>query len=239
MIAEDRDGYHRQPLRFPSVEAAAAAAPTQEDCVDADDFDTGRVGARGRKCKNLLNSDVGLTDLNLGRSAYLAGVLKPYTVLITDLQRVHPEQHWCVRRIRKFYMVMQTSWVGSRTQSPVYAGRAFREWCDEMEVLGKTDLVDLVKKECRSFSGVILTSIKERLSHTWDSIQALELIDPLGPELGRFATDQVWEALKDLCSRRALDYDLCKEQIVEMRATAADLNPDDRQLIRLDLCGYL
>ena len=239
VIAEDRDGYHLQPLRFPSAEAAAAAAPTQEDCVDADDFDTGRVGARGRKCKNLLNSDVGLTDLNLGRSAYLAGVLKPYTVLITDLQRVHPEQHWCARRIRKFYMVMQTSWVGSRTQSPVYAGRAFREWCDEMEVLGKTDLVDLVKKECRSFSGVILASIKERLSHTWDSIQALELIDPLGPELGRFATDQVWEALKDLCSRRALDYDLCKEQIVEMRATAADLNPDDRQLIRLDLCGYL
>ena len=235
----DRDGYHRQPQRFPSAEAAAAAAPEQQDMVDADDFDTGRDGARGRKCKNLLNRDVGLTDLNFGRSAYLAGVLKPYAVLIEELQRVHPEQHWCARRIRKFYMVMQTSWVGSATQTPVYAGREFREWCDEMEALDKEDLVDLVKKECRSFSGVILASIKVRLSHTWASIQALELIDPLGPELGRFATDEVWAALKDLCSRRGLDYDLCKEQIVEMRSAADGLHADDRQLIKLDLCGYM
>ena len=77
----DADGYQPQPRLFSSAEAAAASAPSQTECVRVDNFDEGRVGATGKKCKNLLNKDVGLTDLNCGRSAYLSGLLKPYQVL--------------------------------------------------------------------------------------------------------------------------------------------------------------
>jgi len=95
----DADGY--QPVRqlFPS---AASSAPTQDALINADESDEGDVDAKGRKCKNLLNKNVGLTDLNIGRSAYLTGVLKPYKVLIESLQSIQqPEQHLAARRIRK------------------------------------------------------------------------------------------------------------------------------------------
>ena len=77
----DADGYQPQPRLFASAEEAAASAPTQAECVRADNFNEGRVDVTGRKCKNVLNKDVGLTDLNCGRSAYLSGLLKPYQVV--------------------------------------------------------------------------------------------------------------------------------------------------------------
>ena len=106
----DADGYQPQRQVFASAREAAAAAPTQEELVAADDFDEGDTDVRGKRCKNLLNKNVGLSDLNFGRSAYLSGVLKPYKVLVESLQRVQcPEQHLVARRYHKFYMVMQTS----------------------------------------------------------------------------------------------------------------------------------
>ena len=108
----DADGYQPQRQLFASAEEAAASAPSQAVCVRADNFDQGHVGVTGMKCKNLLNKDVGLTDLNCGRSAYLAGLLKPYQVLIEQLQRIEqPEQHLAARRIRQFYMIMKMSCV--------------------------------------------------------------------------------------------------------------------------------
>ena len=56
-----------------SVQEAAASAPSQEDLVAADNFDVGDVDAPKTRRKNMLNPDVGLTDLNCGRSCYLAG----------------------------------------------------------------------------------------------------------------------------------------------------------------------
>jgi len=236
----DDDGYQPRVQLFSSAEEARASAPTQEELTAADDFDEGDADATGRMCKNLLNKNVGLSDLNAGRAAYLTGVLKPYKVLVEALQRVEqPEQHLAARRIRKFYMVLNTSWIGSAETEPMYACRAFREWSEEMDELGKGDLVKLVKRECRAFAGVLIASVKERLSATWDYIQALELIDPLGPEPERYATPSVWAAFQDLCNRRGVDYDVCREELVGMRAEAKDLNDQAKSLIRMDLCGYL
>ena len=216
----DADGYQPQRQLFPSARQAAASAPTQDELVAADDFDEGDVDAKGRKCKNLLNPNVGLTDLNCGRSAYLTGVLKPYKVLIESLQGIQqPEQHLVTRRIRKWYMIMQSSWVGTAEQEPMYACRNFREWVSDMEEIHKFDLVKLVKRECRAFAGVLVASIKERLAKTWPYIQALELIDPLGPALDRYATTDVWTAFRDLCSRRGIDCDLCQEKILLIYGT--------------------
>ena len=68
------------------------------------DFDEGDLDVAGM-CKNLLNKNLGLSDLNVGRSAYLTGVLKPYKDFVESLQRIdQPEQHLTTRRIRKFYM---------------------------------------------------------------------------------------------------------------------------------------
>ena len=76
-------------------------------------------------------------------------------------------------------------------------------------------------------------------THSRNPSQALELIDPLGPDPERYATPEVWNALKDLCSRRGIDYDAVKEQILNSRAEASQLDPNSRSLIRSDLCGYM
>ena len=203
----DEDGYQAAPELFDSAEEAARSAPSQEDMADADGFDEGAAGATGRKRKNLLNRDVGLTDLNIGRSAYLSGALLPYKILIKEIQRCsQPEQHLMVRRIRKFFMVMKTSWIGTAAAEPVFACQTFRVWVSAMIEDGKEDLVKLVKKECRAFCSVMVSSAKKRLESTWNYIQALELIDPLGPELARFTTPAVWDAAEDLCKRRGIDF---------------------------------
>lgn len=228
------------PSLFDSAKEAAAAAPSQDDLMAADGFDVGCVEATSRKCKNMLNANVGLTDLNCGRSAYLSGALKPYKVLVGRIQRNdRPDQHLMARRIRHFCMVMKQSWIGTRTSEPVFACRAFQEWIEEMLEVGKDDLIKIVKQECRSFSSVLVSSLKERLSSTWDYIYALELVDPMGPELGRYATDGVWEAFKNLCNRRGIDFYKCQEQIIQMRANEPNLGAQDRSMILASLRGYL
>jgi hypothetical protein len=246
-MGDDRidDGY--LPLDDAAIADAAAAAPTQQECVFEDDFDTGNDGARGRKRKNLLNRDVGLTDLNFGRSAYLAGLLKPYKVLVEELlQNVQTaEQHLAGRRLRKFYMVMKSGWIGTQENEPMYAGREFHEWVEEMEAENKNELVAVVKREARSFASVFVASVKRRLSSTWNHLQCLELIDPLGPCHLTYAKPPVWRALRDLYGRRGIEAETgktfadCREEILHMRASAQDLDPQSRALIRSDLCAYL
>ena len=53
------------------------------------------------------------------------------------------------------------------------------------------------------------------------------------------ATPAVWNALKDICSRRRLNYHNCKEQILTMRTQAENLDVESKSMIRMDLCGYL
>ena len=158
----DDDGYQPQPQLFKSADEAARSAPSQSDMEDADDFDEGNDNAARHKRKNLLNKSVGLTDLNLGRSAYMAGALKPYKILVEQLQRTdQPVQHKAARQIRQFYMVMKASYIGTPESEPMFACREFQEWCAEMETKGKEELVALVKTECRAFCSVMITSVKE------------------------------------------------------------------------------
>ena len=240
------DGYQPQRQLFPTIAAAAAGAPSQQQCVRHDKFDTGDEDARGYKLKNLLNPDVGLSDLNFGRSAYLSGVLKPYKILVEELQSVQtPEQHLAARRLRKFYMVMKNAWIGTDENEPMYACKAFEDWVQEMKAVGKDNLVAVVKKEARSFSSIFVASVKARLSSTWDYIQCLELIDPLGPDPLVYATPAVWDALRDLYDRRNIedktgkDFDSVREEILRMRAQAQNLDIESKSLIRSDLCAYL
>ena len=236
----DEDGYQPQPQLFPSATAAARSAPSQDDLVACDNFDEGNEDATRFKCKNMLNKHVGLTDLNMGRCCYMTGVLKPYKLLVEELQGFStPQQHLAARRIRKFYMVVTTGWVGTRTAEPMFPCHAFRTWTENMSSAGKDELVDLIKKECRAFAGVLVASIKQRLSADWNYVQALELIDPLGPALDRYATPEVWAALHDLCERRGIDFDKVQEQIVNARADADQLDDVERSAIRADLCGFL
>ena len=161
---EQDDDFVREPRLYRSVQTAADAAPSQEDLVQADGFDCGAEGASRYLRKNLLNPDVGLTDLNCGRSCYLSGVLKPYKVLVESLQRVTtPEQHLAARRFRQFYMVMQKAWIGSETSEPMFACQAFQEWMEEMEGKNKSALVRLVKQECRSFASIFVSVLRSRL----------------------------------------------------------------------------
>ena len=168
-VAEDRldtDDYQPATQLFTSAEAAAASAPSQMRLVEADDFDVGDVEATKFKCKNLLNKDVGLTHINIGRSAYMSGVLKPYKFLIESLQRHGtPQQHMVARNIRRFYMVMRSGWTGTRLTEPMYSCRAFQEWVESL-LPHKETLVKLIKKEARAFASVFVHSVKERLAPT-------------------------------------------------------------------------
>ena len=134
---------------------------------------------------------------------------------------------------------MQNSWIDTDTSEPMYACRAFQEWVQDMEAADKGELIKLVKMECRAFSSIIVRVLRSRLRSIWQHIQALELIDPLGPDLDQYATPAVWNALKDLCGRRGIDFHACKEQIIELRAEASALDKDSKAMIRMDLVQYL
>ena len=108
----------------------------------------------------------------------------------------------------------------------------------------KQELAAAVKKEARSFASIFVSSVKRRLSSTWDYIQCLEIIDPLGPALTTYATATVWTAVKDLYDRRNIvddtghTFDDCREQILTIRAEAPGFDPESTSLIRSDLCAY-
>ena len=163
-----------------------------------------------------------------------------HKVLVESLQGAsRPEQHLTARRFRRFYTVMQKSWIGTETSEPMYACKEFQLWIEEMEVKNKSDLVRLVKQECRSFSSVLVASLCSRMRPTWQYLQAMELIDPLGPDMDQYVTTAVWDALKDLCRRRGIDFHKCKDDIVTIRAEAPDLDRQSQAMIRMDLCGYM
>ena len=61
----------------------------------------------------------------------------------------------------------------------------------------------------------------------------------MGPDLDQHATPAVWAALKDLCRRRGLNFYLCQQQILQLRAAAPGLDRESKAMIRMDLGGYL
>ena len=160
--------------------------------------------------------------------------------MIEQLQGVQkPEQHLAARHIRSFYQMMRSGWIGTETSEPMYACQSFHEWMDEMIAAGKDDLIKLIKKECRAFASIIVTVLRHRLRSIWQYIQCLELIDPKGPDMDQHATTAVWNALKDLCRRRDLNYHKCREEILKVRSEASNLDKDSEALVRMDLCSYL
>lgn len=94
------------------------------------------------------------------------------------------QQHLAARRIREFYAQLSYGWIGTRTSEPMFPNAAFQEWIQTMTDAGQSDLVKLVKQECRAFASVLIASVKKRLEPYWSYIQSLELIDPLGKLLG-------------------------------------------------------
>ena len=173
------DGYQPAPHVFPGMEEVVALTPTQDDMVEEEDFNEGNNDARGKMKKRLLNRDVGITEINLARSCWIAGVLMPYKVLIEKLQIIRcPQQHLAARRIREFYMQMELCWIGTRDTEPLYPYTPFQDWMKKMRAEGREKLVEKVCKECRIFCSVLVHSAKGRLEPTWNHIQALELIDP-------------------------------------------------------------
>ena len=235
----DADGYEPRPQRFDTVQDLIVSLPNQSDFVDEEKFDEGDLMARGRKCKNLLNKNVGLTETNIGRCCYMAGVLLPYKILVEKLQVSKcPQQHLAARRIREFYMEMNVGWIGTDTNDPIYPYTPFQDWMSHMKSEGEDELVRLICIECRTFADILVRSVRGRLDSIWNYIQALELIDPLGPDLGQYATREVWDALKDLCSRRDVDFDVVQQQIIRERGRCTQLPEQTKSYIRHDLIGY-
>ena len=90
------------------------------------------------------------------------------------------KQHLAARRIREFYAQLSHGWIGTRTREPMFPNSAFQAWMQTMTDAGQSELVKLVKQECRAFASVLIASVKKRLEPYWSYIQSLELIDPLG-----------------------------------------------------------
>ena len=60
----------------------------------------------------------------------------------------------------------------------------------------------------------------------------------MGPDLTRFATPPVWDALNDICDRRGLQFDKCREQIVQQRTSMISLDQVRKGQVVGDLVGY-
>jgi len=90
-VQQDDEQY---PMNVPDAQCSQESAPSQADLVTVDGMDTGQTGRLPTtRRKNLLNKDVGLNDLNMGRSAYMAGALKPFKVLVEFLQTYTRPHH--------------------------------------------------------------------------------------------------------------------------------------------------
>ena len=80
-------------------------------------MDTGQTGRLPTtRRKNLLNKDVGLNDLNMGRNSYMSGALKPFKVLVEFLQTyTRPVQHWQRVKSESFIARWSKGGLGQRT----------------------------------------------------------------------------------------------------------------------------
>ena len=169
----------------------------------------------------------------------MAGVLLPYKILVSELQCVKiPFQHQVARKLRHYYTQMQTGWIGTDAVKPGCPYIPYQDWKQRMMETGKDELLRLVEKESHAFASVMVTSLKERLRSTWNHIQSLELVDPLGPDLDLYTTPEVWHALKDLCRRRKINFGKVQEQIIAERAEAVDLDLPTKAQIRHNLIDY-
>lgn len=72
----------------------------------------------------------------------------------------------------------------------------------------------------------------------WNHIQALELIDPAGPALETYTTDEVWDAAEDLCKRRGIDYTNLRDEVIQMRSDYPDYDPETKTDIHTDLIQF-
>ena len=72
----------------------------------------------------------------------------------------------------------------------------------------------------------------------WNHIQALELIDPAGPALETYTTNEVWEAAEDLCERRGIDSTSLRTEIIQMRSEFPDYDPVIKMEIHADLIQF-
>ena len=133
---------------------------------------------------------------------------------------------------------MASGWIGSEDTAASMPGRCWIDWKRSMVTKGKQELVDLVKKECNSFSAVVVQSLKLRLEPYWNYIQAMELIDPAGPALETYTTDEVWDAAEDLCRRRGIDFTNLREEVIKVRSEFPDYDPVTKAQIHADLIQY-
>ena len=61
-----------------------------------------------------------------------------------------------------------------------------------------------------------------RLTPYWGIIQCLELIDPSGPDLDQYTTEEVWEAAEKLGERRGIDCTRLRQEVEEVRSEFPD-----------------
>ena len=54
------------------------------------------------------------------------------------------------------------------------------------------------------------------------TIQYLYLIDPSGPDLDQYTTEEVWEAAEKLCERRGIDHTNLRQEVEEVRSEFPD-----------------
>jgi len=94
-----------------------------------------------------------------------------------------------------------------------------------MELKGKGELVKLLTKECNSFCAIMVFAHKQRLTPYWDTIQCLELIDPSGPQLHQYTTEQVWAAAEKLGDRRGIDCATLRDEVILVRSEFPDYDP--------------
>ena len=107
----------------------------------------------------------------------------------------------------------------------------------------KGELVKLLDGVGKSMAECTLASLRKRLGHAYmQYYDALEIIDPVGPELPGESSEKavrMWSAVKVLCEVNGLNFIDVKRDVKAMRADAAEeLSAPDAKLCKRNLLAW-
>lgn len=167
----------------------------------------------------LLCPDIGLTDINIGRTMYryMHAFLKSHSVLMKQLQtRNQPVQHYTRRWVTKFFSHTISSFLD------VSMNLLWPPPCNlfHEEMKKKGSLAFVLGREVEKFDETQLNCMTEQLSPYMPYYQAIEIIDPplSDEDLKRALVGESGEALKEICDRSMINCHDLVQNILQLRA---------------------
>ena len=201
--------------------------PTAAELVAACGGGAVGVGPSGKRSW-IMDPVLGINDMTIGLDALMDSMLAPWAKLQTDLQTTKmPIQHLVCSMLQNAVNVTEANWAGAGSFSGAYS-----EWRSMMDVVeeDKSSLVELLDSIGVALAKAIAASFKVRAEPYMPYYRAFQLIDPLGPAIGKGGEDageDTWAAVNTICET----YDNLDIDPKELRAAILG----ERQKVRTNM----